>query len=80
MYTTVPYNLYSLFVLLVASCVPACTPVSSVPVADADALDTAYARAYVRKAGAGRCVHVRSGVPAWGVAALLHRCIRLQKF
>jgi len=35
----VMYNLYSLFVLLPPSCVLACTPMSCVPVPDADALD-----------------------------------------
>ena len=40
------------------ACVPACTPMSCVPVPDADALDTdIHARGCVH-AGVGRCVHV----------------------
>ncbi len=76
----VVYNLYSLFVLLPPSCVPACTPMSCVPVCDADALDTdIHARGCVH-AGVGRCVRVHPGVPLWGVASLLQRSIRLEKF
>ena len=62
------------------ACVPACTPMSCVPVCDADALDTCiHARGCVH-AGAGRCVRVHSGAPLWGVASLLQRSIRLEKF
>lgn len=55
------------------ACVPACTPMSCVPVPDADALDTA-----MRVPG---CVCTcDSGVPVWGAAALVQRSIRLEKF
>ncbi len=48
-------------VLLAASRVPAYTPVSSVPVPDADALDTGHTRVCLRYARVGRCVYVRCG-------------------
>ena len=62
------------------ACAPARASVSSVPVPDADTLDMEK-RAYMRASCVGgHARYVQSGVGTGGVAALLHRSIRLQKF
>ena len=62
------------------ACAPARASVSSVPVPDADTLDMKK-RAYMRAScGGGHARYVQSGGGYRGVASLLQRSIRLEKF